>query len=692
MFFDEVPFFSIVLLSERVRLESAHEDTMNLNTVVPIGCTLTPGAGSGIVIASESDRCAAAIDDGDVASNLLSRRYITVDATNLMETNVALALYFWRGAADLDHPDMYVTLGLFPGLRTRLSFDTWQLDGQQLFLDRTPGKLKSMVRGAGMRPDEVTRFGIGIMRSEQGARVEIHAVKSQDTEPDYPLPDVKLVDEVGQWKTRSWPGKTAGLSELRQFMREETDAVASEPSEAEGLSRWGGSTKTRFDASGFFRAHHDGQRYLLVDPDGYPFYSIGLDCVREDIDARVDGIEQLFDWLPERTGELAAYWQAGSTRFPTAQSFDFIGANMHRALGPDWFSRWAKLTERRMREWRFNTIGNWSSEAFIGASTIAYVIPLSGSIETQTPIFRDFPDVFSYEFERASDAHAKQLEKFHGDPRLLGYFIMNEPHWAFEPNLNVAEKLLANPAELASKDALIEFLSQRYSGDARKLAAAWSTPDITSFDDLRTPRTGVGARSEAAAADLDAFNTVLIRRFAQIPCEAARRADPDHLNLGMRFAFVSQDALYETGEYFDVFSINRYGPTAREQVDEIGARTNLPVMIGEFHHGALDAGLPSNGIRGVRTQAERAQAYRYFQETTAASPWAVGAHYFTLNDQPILGRFDGENFQIGIVDICQRPYADFVRGAEQTNGGLYEVVLGEREPTDFYPEEATVGF
>jgi len=160
----------------------------------------------------------------------------------------------------------------------------------------------------------------------------------------------------------------------------------------------------------------------------------------------------------------------------------------------------------------------------------------------------------------------------------------------------------------------------------------------------------------------------------------------------MRFAFVSQDALYETGEFFDVFSINRYGPTARDQVDEIGRRTNRPVMIGEFHHGALDAGLPSNGIRGVRTQAERAQAYRYFHETTAASPWAVGAHYFTLNDQPILGRFDGENFQIGIVDICQRPYADFVRGVEQTNTGLYEVVFGEREPTDFYPEEATVGF
>ena len=129
-----------------------------------------------------------------------------------------------------------------------------QLDGQELFLDRTPGKLKSMARGAGMRPEEVTCFGIGIMRSERGARVEIHAIESQDSEPDYPLPDVKLVDEIGQWKTKSWLGKTRGLSKLREYlMHHETDGTSragAEPEDRRGaLSRWGGrSTKVRFEA------------------------------------------------------------------------------------------------------------------------------------------------------------------------------------------------------------------------------------------------------------------------------------------------------------------------------------------------------------------------------------------------------------------------------------------------------------
>ena len=97
---------------------------MNLNTLVPSGCTLTPGSGSGLVQSRAkvgSLRCST--DDApEAVSDLVSRRFIVVDATNLMETNVALALYFWSSGSDLDHPDMYVTLGLFPGLRTRLSF------------------------------------------------------------------------------------------------------------------------------------------------------------------------------------------------------------------------------------------------------------------------------------------------------------------------------------------------------------------------------------------------------------------------------------------------------------------------------------------------------------------------------------------------------------------------------------------
>ena len=59
----------------------------------------------------------------------------------------------------------------------------------------------------------------------------------------------------------------------------------------ESYSRWGGWKELKFEATGFFRAHHDGKRWWLVDPDSYAFWSGGLDCVRPDTDANIEGLE-----------------------------------------------------------------------------------------------------------------------------------------------------------------------------------------------------------------------------------------------------------------------------------------------------------------------------------------------------------------------------------------------------------------
>ena len=69
-----------------------------------------------------------------------------------------------------------------------------------------------------------------------------------------------------------------------------------------------------------------------------------------------------------------------------------------------------------------------------------------------------------------------------------------------------------------------------------------------------------------------------------------------------------------------------------------------------------------------------------------AGPGIFGAHYFTLNDQAYLGRFDGENYQIGIVDVTQRPYEDFEEGIIETHREIYDIAEGKR-PADAEPAE-----
>ena len=68
--------------------------------------------------------------------------------------------------------------------------------------------------------------------------------------------------------------------------------------------------------------------------------------------------------------------------------------------------------------------------------------------------------------------------------------------------------------------------------------------------------------------------------------------------------------------------------------DDLGEKicrvVDRPLMIGEWHFGALDVGLPSTGIGHVPTQADRGKAYRVYLEDAAAKPWCVGVHLADL--------------------------------------------------------------
>ena len=122
----------------------------------------------------------------------------------------------------------------------------------------------------------------------------------------------------------------------------------------------------------------------------------------------------------------------------------------------------------------------------------------------------------------------------------------------------------------------------------------------------------------------------------------------------------------------------------RRELAPFSANVNKPVIIGEWHFGALDAGLPASGIGHVANQTERGKAYRAYLEDAAALPWCVGAHWFTLYDEPAQGRFDGENYNIGFLDVCHRPYEELSAAARVTHERMYEVASGQIAP---YAEE-----
>jgi hypothetical protein len=505
----------------------------------------------------------------------------------------------------------------------------------------------------------------------------------------FPIPEIKLIDELGQYKKKEWPGKIRGLGELKTKL----DEVLEKPDSfsVKDWSKYGGWTKKKLDeGTGYFTKCKQEGRWWLVDPEGYAFFSTGPDCVGTSADCRIDGVERLLDWLPSRDDPdyknmfSSSYHYSTFEARPNGVVFSYPAANLFRIYGKDWHKKWSDLVSRQLKSNGMNTIGNWSDESILGKVTLPYVIPLERFPETKVNIFRDFPDVLSEEYKKDAAECAKFLLPFVKDPYMIGYFLRNEPMWAFVNNLLIADEVLYNPAPSVCKDELIRFLKEKY-GTPEVLSGAWDHP-FDSFDDLRKPLENASRFSENSSRDLREFSKILLRAYVEIPARACRAVDPNHMNLGMRWAWISDPDIVTGWENFDVFSINCYFEDPTPALDNVcGLGVDLPIIIGEFHFGALDLGLTSTGLKGTPNQRERGKAYRYYCDRVAAHPYGVGCHWFQFYDQFPLGRFDGENYNIGLFDVCSLPNEEMMSAIRDCASSIYEVAAGSKVPSDDLP-------
>ncbi|WP_028609281.1 beta-galactosidase [Paenibacillus harenae] len=574
-----------------------------------------------------------------------------------------------------------VHYGILPRIKTRIWLPLSALNGEKLFLERSPGVMQSVLRGdAFVDRYRIALFELSTIPSVKPRSVHISGLILSESVIPLQYEASPYIDELGQLVGKEWDGKMQGAEELVRTLREEWQLSREGDVVLPNLGRYGGWKQLRFEASGFFRTEHDGERWWFVDPDGYALFSTGMDCIHPAETMRVSGMEHLLPELPARDGEFRDAWNS--------HGYSFGIANLIRAFGDKWRDKWADLTEYRMKSWGMNTIGNWSNPEYIDRSELPYVYPMDGFPSTSKTIFRDFPDVYDPEYDANAAMFAGQLTGVRDDPRLIGYFMRNEPHWAFVDNLNLTEQMLRSPVRFTSKERFVDWLKEKYASSVEALNDAWGS----SFDRFEQLCEGASFElwqgSSARSEDFSAFNRLMIRRYVEVPAKYCKEADPNHLNLGMRYAWVGSDDILEGCEAFDVFSINCYQfEPDRAFIDHIGSKLNKPLMIGEFHFGAADAGMLAYGIRAVPTQADRGLAYQYFVEHAASIPDLIGVHYFQLNDQAVLGRFDGENYQIGAVDGCQQPYRPFVEAMRRTHKRMYDIRLGHLSPSATCPTE-----
>jgi hypothetical protein len=360
-------------------------------------------------------------------------------------------------------------------------------------------------------------------------------------------------------------------------------------------------------------------------------------------------------------------------------SLSFHTINLIRLWGANYLEHWRDYTTKLLMSLGFTGSANWSDSRFYEGSGLPYFFPLSGFPSTRIKIFRDFPDVFDPGFEESAASYASQLETKKDDQLMIGYFLGNEPHWAFG-EFNLAREMMYKNDNSFTRQTLIDWLRSRYNFDPGALSAAWGY-EFYSFQELEyfiLPHEK--DISPKADEDLKDFSEIMVEKYISTICDATRTIDPNHLNLGLRFAWISSDACLQTGKYFDVFSLNGYTFPDPPSTQVVIEQLNKPVLIGEFHFGSIDRGLPATGLKGVKSQKERGKAYRRYVENGFARPEIVGIHYFQWNDQPVTGRFDGENYNIGIIDVRGIPYIEMARHIRKTNFKLFKVASGMAKP------------
>lgn len=443
--------------------------------------------------------------------------------------------------------------------------------------------------------------------------------------PDEVLITKPIVDEFGQWAAGDWPGKVRAASDLEAAWRRE-DEELKKPTDY-GYCPYGGWKARQERATGFFHTAEVEGRWWLVDPDGHLFFSTGMDCVRLGDQSPLAGREKLFTKLPPGSDTTVNFYQANAKS---------------RYGEPALLENWKAKSEERLRAWGFNTVANWSQPALYEKPRLPFVTNIQVARGARN--WHGFPDVFSDAFQQAADEQAReQCTRFRDEPLLIGYFIGNEPRW---PGRNLADTIL-NDAEASATQAFIKrFLAEK----------------------------------QDTAASREQLLEALARQYHKVIADAIRKADPNHLVLGIRYAGNVSDAMLRANDVFDVFSINiyRWEPDPA-QIQHIYETLKKPVMIGEFHFGAVERGYAPSLVM-VKDQAERGIAFQYYVEHAAALASVIGVHYFQFGDQPVTGRFDGENYNLGFVSQQDVPYAEMVQFARSVHRRINEVHAGMLQP------------
>ena len=506
-----------------------------------------------------------------------------------------------------------------------------------------------------------------------------------------PLPEVQgwmrlppdkffpFIDVYGQFKYKEWPGKVHSDADLKAAREREQADLAAHPG-PNGWNKYGGwADGPKQKATGQFRVEKVDGKWWMVDPDGCLYWSHGpVRVTSSSAVTPLDGREFYFTDLPSDGSPFALFYTThDALLWPyyeargIKRTYDFSSANAFRKYGPDWVAQYADMAHKRLRSWGMNTLANSSDVRICKMDRTPY----TDRFELKSPDiegshlgwwkFRDpFHPEFRANFHKQLLARKEELD----DPWCFGFFVDNEISWGGPTAL--AEWTLQSPAAQPAKVEMVKRLQEKY-GSVAKLNAVWKT-DYSDWGALLKAQEKPVA---GAKEDCLVFTVAVTEEYFKRIREEFKSVAPNKLYLGCRFAGSTEAAVRIAAKYCDVISFNLY----RHTLDDFKLPDGVdkPVMIGEFHFGALDRGLFHPSLIQVADQTARGKAYATYIASALRHRNIIGAHWHQYSEEPTTGRFDGEDFQNGLVDVCDTPYPETVAGIREVGYRMYEIRSGK---------------
>jgi len=427
-----------------------------------------------------------------------------------------------------------------------------------------------------------------------------------------------MVDRFGQFKHGEWPGKVHSEKELFAGRdREDAALAASGTSPIPDADRFGGWAKgPQLKATGFFRVEKVGGTWWYVDPDGHLFFSQGIDCVVAGQQTGVSKRGRFFEWLPVADDRRFAPCR-GEVNWPAPHGF-------------------------------YSDTNNVPYKTF--DFSVANQIRLFGDTWQQTGRERAHRRLRAWGVNTIgnwSDWKVCQLDR--------------TPYVATVHTGGFKKKL---PRSKGWWGPLPDVYDPAYPKHVRaqvRGVARWMKNDPWCL--------GVFVDNELSWNE-EPETLKAAERYFSVVSSIMKEELPNHLYLGCRFMSDAGAGMYRAAaKHCDVVSVNIYTriPQVRYPADAV----DRPVQIGEFHFGALDRGLFHTGLVATANQVERAAAYRAYMNAVIDDPRMVGAHWFQYRDQPFTGRFDGECYQIGFLDVADAPYPEMVAASQEIARTMY---------------------